>query len=126
MMGTEKREMGNLGKKYLIYTIAIAIFYMVSLAVLTQMKVQEPIESVEYMGANAGVYEAECFIRDIPVSKTVIISAGLGGFTVTSQNYPTMFLLPIATSAVALLVFAILMRVIEFGVMKINHRKIVW
>lgn len=122
MAGVYKGEM-SLKKRFLIYGCAAVVFYMISLMILTWMKVEEPMESMEYIESTPGVYEAEWYIKSIPVSKTVIVSVGLGGFTVTSQNYPSLFLLPIATTAVALLVFAIIFRSVEFYILYKRDRK---
>lgn len=68
--GTKKRKMGNQEKIFDLHNSNLIHGFVGGTC---QMKVQEPIESV---GVNAGAYEAECFIRNIPVSKTVIISEG--------------------------------------------------
>lgn len=104
----------------IVYFIAMLAIYVVSLSVFTKIKVDEPTETIEYMAEHPGRYEAESTILGIRVSKTIVTSYGEGAFELTTEEYPALFLLPVASTGITMIVLLGISAIVKKKVRKIE------
>jgi hypothetical protein len=90
----EQRNFKKMGFGVAVVLLCVGVIYMLTLYVLTQIKIEEQGPSFEYMTQHPGKYESNLKIGKLTLSKTITEIDKEGEVYCYTKNYPIQFWLP--------------------------------